>query len=124
MANKQIKKQRMRERRRSRVRKKIRGTADRPRMSVCRSLKNIQVQLIDDTVGRSIVGLSTCSAELHDRLSTLTSRCEKSREVGRLLAAKAQEAGVTQVVFDRGECLYHGRVRALAEGAREGGLKF
>lgn len=124
MANKQIKKERMRARRRARVRKKIKGTPERPRMSVFRSLNNIQVQLIDDTVGASIVGLSTSSSEIRDRLDGLTSRCEKSREVGRLIAIKAQEVGVKKVVFDRGKYLYHGRVQALAEGAREAGLNF
>ena len=98
MANKQIKKQRMRERRRSRVRKKIQGTADRPRMSVCRSLKNIQAQLIDDTTGRSLLGISSNSSEIRDRFLTVKGKCEKGREVGRLLAAKAVEAGITQVV--------------------------
>ena len=124
MANKQVQKQRLRKRRHLRVRKKVKGTPERPRLSVNRSLKNIQAQLIDDTTGRSLLGISSNSSEIRDRFSTVKGKCEKGREVGRLLAAKAVEAGITQVVFDRGGYLYHGRVKALAEGAREGGLKF
>ena len=84
----------------------------------------MQVQLIDDSSGRSLLGVSSHSADLKSKLSGLAGKCEKSREIGRLLASKALEIGVTRVVFDRGAYLYHGRVKALAEGAREGGLKF
>ncbi len=124
MANKQVQKERLRKRRHLRVRKKVKGTPERPRLSVNRSLKHIQAQLIDDTTGRSLLGMSSNSSDIRDRLSTVKGKCEKGREVGRLLAAKAVETGITQVVFDRGGYLYHGRVKALAEGAREGGLKF
>ena len=93
-------------------------------MAVSRSHKHIQAQLVDDTTGRSILGLSSNSKDVREKVANVTGKCEGGREVGKLLAAKAMEAGITQVVFDRGGYLYHGRVQALAEGAREGGLKF
>ena len=111
-------------RRHFRIRKKIGGTADRPRLAVSRSLRHIQAQLIDDTTGKSFLGLSSYSKEVRQKLASIKGKCEKSREVGRLLAAKAREEGITNVVFDRGGFIYHGRVKALAEGAREAGLKF
>jgi len=117
------KNRRMRDRRRLRIRKKISGTPDRPRLSVYRSLKHMHAQLIDDTTGKSLLGLSSDSEVLRKRLSDLSGKCEKSRELGRVLAAKALEAGISKAVFDRGGYLYHGRVKALAEGVREGGLK-
>ena len=103
---------------------KVSGTADRPRLSVFRSLNHIQAQLIDDTAGRSLVGLASYSGEIRDRLATAGTKCERSKEVGRALAERAREAGIKSVVFDRGGYLYHGRVKALADGAREGGLEF
>lgn len=122
MANPQIRKASLRLRRRLRIRKKIRGTPGRPRLAVSRSLNHIEVQLIDDTTGRSLLGLSSNSREIRDTLSG--DKSEKGREVGRALAAKALEAGIKTVVFDRGGRLYHGRIKALADGAREGGLLF
>ena len=122
MADKQIKKKKMRKRRQMRIRKRLFGTADRPRLTVFRSLKHIQAQLIDDASGRSLLGIS--SNALKDQLKDIEGKCDKSREVGKVLAAKAREAGISQVVFDRAGYLYHGRVKALAEGMREGGLKF
>ena len=119
----QNKKQQMRTRRRYRIRKKISGTSDRPRLAVFRSLKHIQAQLIDDTTGKSLVGLATYSSDVRDRLASLEGKCAQSKEVGRTLAQKAKEAGISRVVFDRGGYLYHGRVKALADGAREGGLE-
>lgn len=124
MADKNAKKRAMRNRRRMRIRNKISGTTERPRLAVFRSLNHIQVQLVDDVTGRSLVGISSYSKDLKERLSGLPGKCERSREVGKALAAKAREAGITKVVFDRGGYLYHGRVKALAEGAREGGLIF
>jgi large subunit ribosomal protein L18 len=124
MANKQLEKAKLLRRRHLRIRKKISGTTERPRMAVSRSHKHIQAQLVDDSTGRSLLGLSSNSKDVRERLADLSGKCDKGREVGKLLAAKAIEAGITQVVFDRGGYLYHGRVRALAEGAREGGLKF
>lgn len=122
MANPQIQKASLRLRRRLRIRKKIRGTPGRPRLAVSRSLNHIEVQLIDDTTGRSLLGISSNSREIRDTLSG--NKSEKGREVGRALAAKALDAGIKTVVFDRGGRLYHGRIKALADGAREGGLLF
>ncbi len=122
MANPQIQKANLRRRRRLRIRKKIRGTPGRPRLAVSRSLNHIEVQLIDDTTGRSLLGLSSNSREIRDTLSG--NKSEKGREVGRAVATKALEAGIKTVVFDRGGRLYHGRIKALADGAREGGLLF
>ncbi len=122
MANPQVRKASLRLRRRLRIRKKIRGTPGRPRLAVSRSLNHIEVQLIDDTTGRSLLGLSSNSREIRDTLSG--NKSEKGREVGRALAARALEAGIKTVVFDRGGRLYHGRIKALADGAREGGLLF
>ncbi len=124
MADKQIKKTQMHRRRQMRIRKRLSGTADRPRLTIFRSLKHIQAQLIDDVNGRSLMGISSNAPQLKDQLQTIEGKCNKSREVGKALAARAQEAGISQVVFDRAGYLYHGRVKALAEGAREGGLKF
>ena len=122
MANPQIQKANLRRRRRLRIRKKIRGTPGRPRLAVSRSLNHIEVQLIDDTTGRSLLGLSSNSREIRDTLSG--DKSEKGRKVGRAVAMKAIEAGIKTVVFDRGGRLYHGRIKALADGAREGGLLF
>ena len=124
MADKQINKTRMRRRRQMRIRKRLLGTADRPRLTIFRSLKHIQAQLIDDVNGCSLMGISSNTPQLKDQLQTIEGKCNKSREVGKALAERAQEAGISQVVFDRAGYLYHGRVKALAEGAREGGLKF
>lgn len=124
MADKQIKKTRMRRRRQMRIRKRLLGTPERPRLTIFRSLKHIQAQLIDDVNGRSLMGISSNAPQLKDQLQTVEGKCDKSREVGKALAERAQEAGISQVVFDRAGYLYHGRVKALAEGAREGGLNF
>ena len=124
MANKNIRKRQLRRRRHLRIRKKVAGTPERPRLSVFRSSKHIQAQLIDDTTGRSLMGAADFSGELQEKISGLSGKLEKSREVGRYLGARAREAGITQAVFDRGGYLYHGRVKALADGARESGLKF
>lgn len=122
MSNKQTEKKKMHKRRQLRIRKRLFGTADRPRLTVFRSQKHIHAQLIDDANGRSLLGIS--SHGLRDQLQNIAGKCDKSREVGKVLATKAREAGISQVVFDRAGYLYHGRVKALAEGAREGGLKF
>ncbi len=97
------------------------GTADRPRLAVFRGLRNIEAQIIDDATGRSLTGLSTRSAEIREL--KFESRIAQGREVGMMLAAKAKEQGIDKVVFDRGGFLYHGVVKAVADGAREGGLK-
>jgi len=108
-------------RRHRRVRKKVRGTAERPRLSVFRSLKHIYAQIINDEEGRTLVAASSLSPEIRGMQGTKT---DIARAVGRLVAQKALEKGITRVVFDRGGYKYHGRVKALAEGAREAGLLF
>ena len=114
-----------RRRRHNRVRNKVKGTAERPRLVVFRSLKNIEGQLVDDDAGSTLVGLSTLCAELKDFEPEGTSvRTEKANAAGKLLAEKAKAQGIDTIVFDRGGYRYHGRVKAFAEGAREGGLEF
>jgi large subunit ribosomal protein L18 len=110
-------------RRHRRVRKKITGTGERPRLVVYRSLKNIEAQLVDDTRGVTLLGISTLSGDVKSNGAGLT-KTERGRLAGKLLAERAKEKGITKVVFDRGGYLYHGRVKAFADGAREGGLEF
>ena len=110
---------RLRERRHRRVRGKISGTAERPRLAVFRSNLGISAQLIDDLGGKTVA-----AASWQQLKKFKGSKSEQANEVGKLLAANAKQAGVETVVFDRGGYLYHGRVKALAEGAREGGLRF
>ncbi len=111
--------------RHARVRKKIWGTAGRPRLVVFRSLKNFEGQVVDDDAGRTLVGLSTLSADLSDfKAEGRNVGVERAKAAGKLLADRAKAVGVDSVVFDRGGYQYHGRVKAFAEGAREGGLKF
>jgi large subunit ribosomal protein L18 len=105
--------------RRRRVRAKIRGSAQRPRISVFRSNRGLFAQLIDDDSGRTLASVNWTEAELRG-----LKRMEQAKRSGELLAQRASAAGVQDVVFDRGGYQYHGRVRALAEGAREGGLRF
>ena len=111
-------------RRKFRVRKKLRKVGGkRVRLSVHRSLKNIYAQIIDDGQGRTIASASSLDKELRDKLKT-GSDAGAAKEVGMLVADRALQAGVDTVVFDRGAYLYHGRIKSLAEGAREAGLKF
>jgi large subunit ribosomal protein L18 len=109
--------------RKRRIRKKIGGTVERPRLSVFRSAKHIYVQIVDDIGGRTLATASTLSKEIREKLTGLK-KSETAKEVGRLLAARAKEKGISQVVFDRNGFLYHGRVKAVAEGCREHGLVF
>jgi large subunit ribosomal protein L18 len=114
-----------RQRRHLRVRNKVHGTADRPRLAVYRSLRNIEGQLVDDDAGRTLMGLSTQCAEMKDfKAEGQNRRVEESFAAGKLLAEKAKAQGVTSVVFDRGGFRYHGRIKAFADGARDGGLEF
>jgi large subunit ribosomal protein L18 len=108
-----------RQRRHLRVRKKVEGLATRPRLAVTRSSKNIYAQLIDDVAGVTLASASTLDASLRGESADKTA---KAKRVGQLLAERASEAGITTAVFDRGGHAYHGRIAALAEGAREGGL--
>ena len=109
-----------RERRHKRVRTKVTGTAERPRLVVFRSNRGIEAQLVDDLESRTLAAASW----LQLKKSFKGTKTDQAAEVGKLLAANAKKAGIETVVFDRGGYLYHGRVKALAEGAREGGLKF
>jgi large subunit ribosomal protein L18 len=112
-----------REGRARRIRKKVSGTMERPRLSISRSLKNIYAQIIDDVSGKTLVGVSTNGPELRG-IKVEGGRVEVSKALGKLVAEKAKEKKITKVVFDRGGCLYLGRVKAIAEGAREAGLEF
>jgi large subunit ribosomal protein L18 len=112
-----------RDRRHRRIRKRLHGTRERPRLCVYRSLKHIYAQLVDDDAGKVLTGCSTLTPALRERIAG-KKPVEASREVGKYLAEKAKALGIEKVCFDRAGYLYHGRVKALAEGAREGGLKF
>ncbi len=112
------------ERRRARVRRDLKAVANgRPRLSVYRSGKHIYVQLIDDAEGKTIASASSLEADLRSKLKTGGNK-EAAETVGKLIAERAGKAGVIDVIFDRGSYLFHGRVKALADAAREGGLKF
>ncbi len=115
--DKQLRRQKIKES----IRSKITGTAEKPRMSVFRSNKQISVQLIDDVNGKTLVSASSLNKEVIDFKGN---KSEKAGKVGELAAKKALDAGIQNVVFDRNGFLYHGRVKALAEAARKGGLKF
>lgn len=112
-----------RERRHRRVRKRVTGTAERPRLNVFRSLKHIYAQIIDDERGHTLVAASTVEPKVRDQIAGMT-KTAQAGAVGRVLAQRAHTTGITKVVFDRGGYKYHGRVKALAEAAREGGLAF
>lgn len=112
----------LRKKRAQRVRNKIYGTASRPRLNIYRSVNNIYAQIIDDDLGQTLVSASSLSPELKGEVQG--GNIEGASAVGKLIAAKAMEQGIEQVVFDRAGYIYHGRVKALAEAARAGGLKF
>lgn len=112
-----------REKRKQRIRKKIAGTADRPRLTVYKSLKHIYAQVVDDQSGRTIAYVGTGSKAVRDQVKD-DSKTEAAKKVGAAVARAAMEKGVTQVVFDRNGFDFHGRVAAVAEAAREAGLKF
>lgn len=111
------------QRRHLRIRKKVSGTPERPRLAIFRSNLHIYAQVIDDVSQHTLVSASTVDKELKEKLAT-TSNSEASAEVGKLVAQRALAKGIEQVVFDRGGNLYHGRVKALADAARESGLNF
>ena len=117
IAAKQLRRQKLR----WRIRTTVSGSAQKPRLSVFRSNKDIYAQIIDDTAGHTLAAASSREADIY---SAGGNKIEKSTKVGRLLAERAKAAGVETCVFDRGGYLYHGRVKSLADGAREGGLKF
>ena len=109
--------------RKQRIRKKVAGTQERPRLSVFRSSKHIYAQVIDDVLGRTIVAASTMEKAVKDK-SDFENKVSKASYIGKLVAERAKEKGVMNVVFDRNGFMYHGRVKALSDGARDGGLNF
>jgi large subunit ribosomal protein L18 len=113
-----------RQRAKIKIRKKISGTSEKPRLSVYRSLDNIYAQIIDDTTGNTLVAISSLNKEAKADLKSVKGKINKSKLIGNLVAKKALEKDIKNVVFDRNGFRYHGRVKALAEGAREGGLVF
>ncbi|MDF1513677.1 MAG: 50S ribosomal protein L18 [Anaerolineae bacterium] len=119
----EINRHKARARRHVHVRKHVNGTAERPRLNVFRSLNHIYVQVIDDTAGLTLVSSSTVDREVREQLGDI-SKTEQAKVVGKVVAERAIEKGITKVVFDRGGYKYHGRVKALAEAAREAGLQF
>ncbi|MGV3485821.1 MAG: 50S ribosomal protein L18 [Planctomycetaceae bacterium] len=118
--NKRVARRRLR--RSQHVRNKVRGDADRPRLSINRSLKHFSCQLIDDLSGKTLASASTRDKSVRDNLSA-AGNCDAAAKIGKLIAEKAAQAGVTMVRLDRGHTKYHGRVKAFAEAAREGGLQ-
>ncbi len=117
-------KRRRKQRAKRGLRKKITGTAERPRLIVFRSLKHIYGAIVDDTLGKTILQVSSLNREIVDALKPTKGKTSTSKAVGTALAKKALEKNITQVVFDRAGRQYHGRLKAFADGAREGGLKF
>jgi large subunit ribosomal protein L18 len=118
-----VKKQK-RARRRKHIRQIVQGTSNRPRMVVFRSNKHIYAQLVDDLTHQTITGTSTLCVDIRDEIKKGPSKLEKAKIVGKHIAHLAKQKNIETVVFDRAGYLYHGRVKALADGAREGGLKF
>ncbi len=116
--HKHERREQVRRRRHRRVRRRVSGTAERPRLVVHRSLRNISAQVVDDDAGKTLFGMSS------ETIEASGSKTDRARETGRQLGGRAREMGITRVVFDRGGNLYHGRVKALADGAREAGLEF
>jgi len=108
----------------ARIRKKIKGTSGRPRLVVFRSAKHAYAQIIDDSTGKTLLSVSTLSKELREDVKQAKTPIERYKMIGVAAAKKALEKNIKEVVFDRSGYLYHGRVKALADGAREGGLKF
>jgi len=118
------KKAHKREKKKIRIRKKITGTAERPRLTVYRSSTHGYTQIVDDATGKTLLSVSTNSKDIREEFKALKSPVERYKHLGSLTAKRAIEKNITTVVFDRNGYLYHGRVKALADGAREAGLKF
>ena len=124
MADKNKVKDTMAERRRKRVRSQVHGTPERPRLTVSKSLKRISLQIIDDVKQVTVLGLASDSKEMRSLLEASDNKTSVSKKVGKKIAELARAKGIEHVVFDRNRYRYHGRIKAAAEGAREGGLKF
>jgi len=118
------KKSQKRDKKKIRIRKKISGTAQRPRLTIYRSGNHGYAQIVDDSSGKTLISVSTNGKDVRDQFKTLKTPMEKYKHLGELAAKRAIENNITTVVFDRNGYLYHGRVKALADGAREAGLKF
>ena len=123
MASKRNPREVARAKRKARIRTRVHGTPERPRLSVFRTDKHIYAQIIDDTQGTTLTAVSTLSSE-YKEMETLPGKLGAAKRVGELIARKAQNKGISKVVFDRNGFIYHGRVRALADAAREAGLDF
>jgi large subunit ribosomal protein L18 len=106
------------------IQKKVRGTTDRPRLTVYRSLHHIYAQVVDDTQSKVLASVSTLSKDVKTDITTIKGRMAKAKHIGKLIAEKAKGKNIRKVVFDRSGYLYHGVVKAIADGAREGGLEF
>jgi large subunit ribosomal protein L18 len=124
MKSKSSQKKDARLRKKKHIRKVVFGTAEKPRLVVFKSLKHIYAQLVDDASAKTITGISSLSQDLKDEIASAKNRIEISKIIGKGIARKARGMNLEKVVFDRNGFLYHGRVKAVAEGAREGGLKF
>ncbi len=124
MSIRKVKAYKIRDKRKIRIRKKIYGTPEKPRLSVYRSLKHMYAQLIDDTQGISLGTVSTKTKDLADAVKAAESKVAQAAIIGKEIARVAKEKNISTVVFDRNGYLYHGRVKAVADGAREGGLQF
>lgn len=124
MSIRKVKAYKIRDKRKIRIRKKIYGTPEKPRLSVYRSLKHMYAQLVDDTQGISLGTVSTKSKDLADAVKAAESKVAQAAIIGKEIARVAKEKNISTVVFDRNGYLYHGRVKAVADGAREGGLQF
>ena len=111
-------------RKRMRIRKKIMGTPERPRLAIFRSARNIYAQLVDDLHHQTLAGVSTLTPDIRSEVEKLETKIDAAKLVGKKIAEKASELNIKQVVFDRGGYMYHGRVKAVADAAREKGLKF
>ena len=116
--------QERRERIKTNIRKRLRGTTERPRLTVYRSLKHLYAQIVDDVQQKTLVSVSTLSKDVRDELKSVKGAKQLAKQIGTTLAKKAQQNNIKRVVFDRNGYLYHGIVKALADGAREGGLEF
>jgi large subunit ribosomal protein L18 len=107
-----------------RIRRRVRGSAEQPRLAIFRSLKHVYAQLIDDDQSATLCAVSSLEAQAREALSSEKAKLKQTRILGKMLAERAKEKGISRVAFDRGGYLYHGHIKELAEGAREGGLKF
>ncbi len=124
MSQKQINRNQRRAKIKKRIRKKITGTTQKPRLSVFRSLKSISAQLIDDSDNKTLLTVTSLSKSLKEKSAEAKSKTEIANLVGKTVAEEAEKLNIKEVVFDRNGYLYHGRVKAVADGAREAGLKF